>query len=146
MEKYILLSIRPNYIREMVSGVKKYEFRKKFPKISDMGISNKVFIYSSKPVMAIVGSFVVKKQYHSDFQTLMKDIDASKTYSERISNYLIDKESCHALEVSELIIYESHLTLSELRREFGSFTPGQSYRYLDPRIIDKIKDINDGIL
>ncbi|MGR5061201.1 hypothetical protein ACPV3O_23385 [Vibrio rotiferianus] len=146
MEKYILLSIRPHYIREMVEGVKRYEFRKKFPNISDMGVSNKVFIYSSKPVMAIVGSFVVKKQYHSDFKTLMKDINASKAYSERISDYLIDKKSCHALEVSELIIYENYLTLNELRHEFGSFTPGQSYRYLDPRIIDKIKDINNGIL
>lgn len=146
MEKYILLSIRPHYIREMVSGVKRYEFRKKFPKMSDGGVSKKVFIYSSKPVMAIVGSFVIKKQYHSDFQTLMKDIGASKDYSERISNYLIDKESCHALEVSELVIYENKLTLSELRHEFGSFTPGQSYRYLDSKIIDKLKDINDGIL
>ncbi len=145
MEKYILLSIRPRYVKEIISGDKAFEFRKKFPKLSDSNISSKIFIYCSKPVMAIIGSFVVKHHYHSDFNSLMNDIGATEKYKKRISEYLSDKSSCHALEISELNIYEKQLSLNELRVKFDGFSPGQSYRYLDPCIINRIEYINSGI-
>ena len=146
MEKYILLSIKPHYVREIISGDKVFEFRKKFPNLNDLNISSKIFIYCSKPVMAIVGSFIVKHHYHSDFTSLMNDISATEAYSNRISKYLIDKSSCHALEISGLVIYKNKITLKELRDEFNGFSPGQSYRYLDPSIIKKIKNINSGVI
>jgi len=142
MEKHILLSIKPRYVKEIISGDKVFEFRKKFPKLSDLNISSKIFIYCSKPVMAIIGSFVVKNHYHSDFDNLMNDIGATEKYSNRLSGYLSDKSSCHALEISELKIYEKKLSLNELREEFDGFAPGQSYRYLEPCIINRIKYIN----
>ncbi|MCF7494420.1 hypothetical protein L3V35_05075 [Vibrio sp. L5-1] len=145
MEKYILLSIRPHYVREIISGAKKFEFRKKFPSLYKSNVSSKVIIYCSKPVMAIVGSFVVKHHHHSDFSSLMYDIGATEEYSNRISKYLTDKKSCHALEISDLIIYEKELSLQNLRSEFEGFCPGQSYRYLDHGIIDKIKKLNSGV-
>lgn len=145
MEKYILLSIRPHYVKEIIAGDKVFEFRKKLPNLSNSNISSKIFIYCSKPVMAIVGSFVVKHHYHSDFTSLMNDIGATEEYENRISGYLSDKSSCHALEISELVIYEKSLSLKDLRDEFDGFGPGQSYRYLNHCIIEKIKGINSGI-
>ena len=76
----------------------------------------------------------------------MNDISATEAYSNRISKYLIDKSSCHALEISGLVIYKNKITLKELRDEFNGFSPGQSYRYLDPSIIKKIKNINSGVI
>ena len=96
--------------------------------------------------MSIIGSFIVKHQYHSDFDTLMNYISATKEYKDKISEYLIDKSSCHALEVSNLIIYEKGISLKELRENFNNFQSGQSYRYLSPLIINKIKEINSGII
>ena len=146
MEKYILLSIQPHYVKEMIVGNKQYEFRKKLPNLEKARISKKVFIYCSKPVMPIIGSFIVKYQYYSDFDTLMNDISTTKEYKNKISEYLIDKSSCHALEVSNLIIYKKGISLKELREKFNNFHPGQSYRYLSPLIINKIKEINSGII
>lgn len=145
MKEYILLSIRPHYVKEIVSGAKKFEFRKKFPNLHESNISSKIIIYCSKPVMAIVGSFVVKNHYHSDFSSLMSDIGATEEYSDRISKYLTDKLSCHALEISDVTIYKNELSLQYLRDEFDGFVPGQSYRYLDVGVIEEIKRLNSGV-
>lgn len=142
MKKDILLSIRPKIVDEIINGTKKFEFRKKFPDITDEAISNKVFIYCSKPIMKIIGSFIVKSYNHTDFDTLMMLVNASDTYKKRISNYFIDKESCHAMEISNLTIYEFPLSLDYLRKEFPGFCPGQSYRYLTPEIKERIRSLN----
>jgi len=138
MEQHILLSIRPKYIKEIKEGFKKYEFRKKFPKTGDSNISQTIVLYCSKPTMKIIGSFKVKKHFNSDFNLLMQSVNANKSYRERISNYFTDKTSCHALEISEFKIYENTLSLKYLRENYDGFGPGQSYRYLDKKIVDEI--------
>lgn len=51
----VILSIKPNYARAIMSGSKKVEFRKKiFKKPID-----KVFVYSSSPEKKIIGYFTI---------------------------------------------------------------------------------------
>ena len=145
MPKHILLSIQPKYVREIISGVKKFEFRKKFPDTSNNAISNRIIIYRSKPKMEIMGSFAIKRHLNSDFDSLMKKINADTAYIERISNYFPEKDSCHALEISDLKIYENPLSLNYLRKTYKGFCAGQSYRYLDPLILADIKKKNGEI-
>jgi len=145
MEKYILLSIKPRIVKEIVSGEKKFEFRKKFPDINGSKISHKIIIYCSKPTMQIIGSFVAKSYYHVDFESLMEKVNATEEYKLRIGGYLEDKSSCHAMEISDVKLYKSPLSLSYLRREFPGFCPGQSYRYLNPLIKDRIHSLNNEI-
>jgi hypothetical protein len=57
--------------------------------------------------MEIWGSFVVKNFYHSDFDILMQQVKANDDYRARISNYLIDKASCFAIEISQLKVYKN---------------------------------------
>jgi len=145
MTKHILLSIRPKYIREIEAGIKKFEFRKILPDTSRLDISKRVIIYCSKPRMAIIGSFLIKNHLKSDFNSLMKSINADTAYKKRISNYFTNKDSCHALEISEFKLYESPLSLSYLRKEHKDFCPGQSYRFLDDLIIKDIKNTNGNL-
>jgi len=145
MEKHILLSIQPRIVEEIKNGSKKYEFRKKFPDLSKDNISNTVIIYCSSPVMKIIGSFKVAQYLNHDFETLMIKVNATNEYKERISRYLQDKSSCHAMEISQLKIYEEPLSLSYLRNNFPGFFPGQSYRYLEDQILKEIKIQNGSI-
>jgi len=143
MKKTILLSIKPNIIREIISGEKKFEFRKQFPNLDSEDIGRKIIIYSSTPQMSIMGSFTVGRYLHSDFDTLMSDIDSTPEYKKRISKYFgKNQESCHALEITNLNIYETPLSLRYLREKFNNFFPGQSYRYLPDEIIEDIKSKN----
>lgn len=48
-----LLSIRPFYVKEILQGTKKYEYRKGIPKNK----VNRYYIYESSPVQRIVGCF-----------------------------------------------------------------------------------------
>ncbi len=51
----VLLSIKPQYVEEMIKGNKRYEFRKNIFKKE----AEHVFIYSSSPVKKIVGVFTI---------------------------------------------------------------------------------------
>ena len=52
----MILSIKPNYANAILDGSKLYEYRKVLPKNTDI---KKVYIYASKPIMAIVGEFTI---------------------------------------------------------------------------------------
>lgn len=145
MDKYILLSIQPKIVQEIIEGKKQFEFRKKLPDIENSGINKKVIIYSSSPTMKIIGSFVIGSHYHSDFDSLMKTINSTPEYTKRISKYFKEKISCHALEITDLNIYQTPLSLTYLRENFPGFFPGQSYRYLDENIIQNIIDKNESL-
>lgn len=145
MTKHILLSIQPRIVKEIIEGKKIYEFRKKFPNLNSSDINKKIIIYCSKPTMKIIGSFVVKSYHHSDFESLMRTISATKGYKKRISNYFTDKSSCHAMEISELNLYENTLSLDYLRKNFIGFCPGQSYRYLNDDILENILELNKSV-
>ncbi|MEG0618336.1 MAG: hypothetical protein RR557_03395 [Bacilli bacterium] len=47
MEKTVLMSIMTKYSNEIFDGTKKWEFRKKLPKLNDND-SIKIIVYSSK--------------------------------------------------------------------------------------------------
>jgi type I restriction enzyme S subunit len=51
----VLLSIKPQYVDEIVKGNKKYEFRKKIFKKKDE--VQEIYIYSTSPVKKIIGYF-----------------------------------------------------------------------------------------
>jgi len=55
----VLLSIKPTYVKEIIAGNKKYEFRKVIFKTPHK--IEKVFIYSSYPVKNIIGTFTIGK-------------------------------------------------------------------------------------
>jgi len=138
MQKNLLLSIQPRIVQEIVDGKKLFEFRKKLPRMDNSGISQTIVIYCSSPKMQIFGSFKIGRYFHENFEELMIKVNAAESYKERISRYFKDKSSCHAMEITELNIYDFPLGLTELREKFPGFVPGQSYRYLDDKISDLI--------
>jgi type I restriction enzyme S subunit len=145
MQKNLLLSIQPRIVKEIVDGKKLFEFRKKLPQMDNNRISQIVVIYCSSPKMQIFGSFKLGRYFHADFEQLMTEVNATESYQKRISKYFKDKSSCHAMEITELNIYDIPLGLAELREKFPGFVPGQSYRYLDEKIVNLIIELNGAL-
>ncbi|MFT6835727.1 MAG: putative transcriptional regulator [Francisellaceae bacterium] len=145
MQKHLLLSIQPRIVKEIVDGAKLFEFRKKLPYMNNSEISRTVVIYRSSPKMQIFGSFKIGRYFHEDFDLLMEKVNATESYKERISKYFKDKTSCHAMEITELNIYDVPISLADLRKEFPGFVPGQSYRYLDEKIANLIIELNGAL-
>jgi predicted transcriptional regulator len=64
----VLLSVKPKYANEIISGRKKYEFRKSIFKREDI---KKMYIYSSSPVKKIIAIWKVSIHREHSFVILV---------------------------------------------------------------------------
>jgi type I restriction enzyme S subunit len=124
----VLLSIKPKYTELIKSGLKKYEFRRKFSKKTG---GDKVFIYSTSPVKKIVGAF--------DASTIYEDLplkiwnlfgEHSGLSKAEFFQYFKNCRTAFAIEIRNLVIFPEPWDPSDY---FIEFNPPQSYRYFNPQ-------------
>jgi len=124
----IVLSIRPQYSRKILEKQKTVELRRKFTmRTSEQSV---VYIYSTSPVCALVGSATISEVVKLPLSTLWAQ------YSDRISvtraafdTYFFGLTEGFAIVFSDAKPLPRRLPLSELRQHFD-FSPPQSYRFL----------------
>ena len=122
----VLLSIKPEFVQEIFTGKKKYEYRKViFTRSVD-----KVVVYSTKPVGMIVGEFTVENILNDTPSTLWdqthKDSGITKDFFDQ---YFEGRTHGYALKISSPRLYEEPINPFEL---FKAFTAPQSFKYIDP--------------
>lgn len=127
-----LLSIKPEFVREIFQGQKRYEYRKKaFAKNV-----TKVIVYSTKPVGMIVGEFSVKdilKLHPSELWDKTRNYSGiSKQY---FNEYFNGRDEGYAIHIEKPTLYEHPINPHEV---FGSFTPPQSFMYVQEAFISKL--------
>ncbi|MEH7495877.1 ASCH domain-containing protein, partial [Neobacillus niacini] len=69
----IILSIHPNFVEKIISGEKRYEFRKVKTKLPP----DKIIIYSTSPISQVIGE--------ADVENIL--IDTPEKLWEKTSNY-----------------------------------------------------------
>jgi len=120
----VILSIKPQFVEEIIAGRKKYEFRKKGFKKQ----VRKVFLYASSPVCRFIGEFTLGQILEGP-----PDMIWSKTSShagithESFDKYNDKKKIAYALEIKDLKVYDRPIDPLDL---FTVFTPPQSFRYI----------------
>ena len=117
-----ILSIKPQFVEEIVAGRKKFEYRKSVFKQP----VEKVYIYSSAPVSKVVGEFqpvAVLSGTPAEVWTQTKQYAGVKKgfYDE----YFRGKTTAYAIVIQNLVMYEEALPLPK-----GVKAP-QSYLYID---------------
>jgi len=122
----VILSIKPKYVRSIIEGDKRYEFRKA---IFKNRLVNRVFIYSSAPVQRIVALFEIGTILE-DHPAVLWDtvreyagIDAREFFS-----YFAGKSRGYAIGISNLQEFDEPI---DPRAAIPGFVPPQSYCYLD---------------
>lgn len=127
----VLLSIKPEYVRKIFAGTKKYEYRKCiFTKHVD-----KVVVYATKPVGLIVGEFSVEEVLVEDPATLWKEThEASGVSKVFFDQYFEGRSRGYALKVSSPQLYDEPIDPFEL---FAPFIPPQSFKYIDTEAEEK---------
>lgn len=102
----VILSIKPKYVEKILSGEKRYEFRKRiFKKDVD-----RVFIYATSPIKKIVASFVpgeIVEDTPEDMWNRFGDI--SGTSKEDFFDYFKGKEKGFVIEIKELETFKEPL-------------------------------------
>lgn len=120
----ILLSINPNHVENILNGSKKYEFRKKACKRH----VDKILIYSTTPIMKIVGEAEVEDVLVDEPETIWKKTKAKAGIDKNFfDKYYRDRDQAVAYKLKNVIKYGKPKEL----KDFGVNSAPQSFQYID---------------
>lgn len=121
----VLLSIKPEYAYKILSGDKRYEFRKAVFKNKDV---RKIVIYATKPVGKVVGEFDIGEILQDSPESIWAK---TKSYSgiskDFFEEYFNGRERAFAISIKNPSTYEEPF---ELKRVVANGVAPQSFRYL----------------
>ncbi len=119
----ILLSIKPEYVKLILEGNKKYEFRKRLAQEA----VDSIVIYSSSPQMVIVGEVKVIQSFSMSPSALWEFTKKEAGISRaKFRRYFKDCKKAYAYKLGNVTIYENPKSLKDL----GLFQAPQSFIYL----------------
>lgn len=121
----VLLSIKPKYVKEILSGVKQYEFRKQIFKNESV---KTVYIYSTSPQKRIVARFRLGKivKEHPDY-LWEQYCDVSGISEREFFEYFSDRDTGYAIRIEELERFEEPI---DPHTVIDQFVAPQSFRYV----------------
>ncbi|MBC3962322.1 ASCH domain-containing protein [Pseudomonas simiae] len=132
----VLLSIKPEYANKILSGEKKFEFRKVSFTNSEI---KTVVIYATKPIGKVVGEFEVLKIYSDSPTNIWK---RTKRYAgidkKYFDSYYEGKSLAVAIAVGAVQEYENPKNLSDIGM---GISPPQSFCYIKANDCDKQREL-----
>ena len=119
----LLISIKPEYVHRILSGEKKYEFRRTIFK-RDV---EKIFIYSTSPEMKIVGYFEYDGVVEDTPINLWERFhDCSGIPEEDFFDYYKGKDTGYAIRIGKLHVFDESFDVKNLEK----FRAPQSFQYV----------------
>lgn len=126
MQKSILLSIKPRYVKSIIAGEKQFEFRKSIFRSSEI---EKVYIYASAPIKKIVGYFNLGDIIQGEpLEIWERCSDLGGISEEEFFRYYEGKTKAFSLCIDKLNIFDNAICPYST---FENFTPPQSFMYFD---------------
>ncbi|SCB53007.1 hypothetical protein [Rhizobium lusitanum] len=122
----VLLSINPEHVENIFSGLKTYEFRRKVFARKDV---KTVVVYCTMPIGKIVGEFDIDCIIEDKPSDLWKETEGGSGITKKFfDSYFEGREVAYALKIGEVRAYDTHVNPSDV---LDNFTPPQSYMYMD---------------
>ena len=123
----VLLSIKPEYVEAIISGTKRFEYRKSIFKQKDI---DSIVVYATKPFGKVVGEFFIEEILEDDPKTIW---DMTYSYAgvtkDFFLDYFKDREKGFAIKIKEFIEYEDPMDISEINSK--TKTAPQSFCYIE---------------
>lgn len=128
MRNTLVLSVRPVFADQILSGSKTVELRRVRPHVS---IGTQVLIYSSSPTKALVATACVRGVDVGTVEAQWPLVCEAAGISERdYLAYFQGRESAVAIWLAQVRPLATRLELAELRRRWPWFRPPQSYCFV----------------
>lgn len=122
----ILLSIKPNYVEEIVCGTKLYEFRRTLYRRRDV---KTIVVYSSSPVCRVVGEIEVEDVLCDRPDRLWcKTRQAAGISKDKYKEYFEGKDLGYAIKIKAYHPYSEPIKLHDV---YPGVTPPQSFCYIE---------------
>lgn len=120
----ILMSIKPKYVDEILSGKKKYEYRKIKAKRPNI---DKIIIYCTAPVMRVVAEVEVLEIIENNPEIVWEKTKSHAGISKKkYDEYFENKDIAFAYKLGNIIKYDQPRELKEIG---VNYTP-QSFIYI----------------
>lgn len=121
----VILSIKPEYAKAIMSGKKRVEFRRKIFKRP----VNKVYVYSSSPIKKIVGFFIIDSIIEDSPLSLWTQFKEVGGINEKdFFNYFNEVEKGFSILIKEYKKFARGVNPADF---FENFCAPQSYIYLE---------------
>ena len=117
----ILMPINPEYVDEILSGNKKYEYRKVKAKKDKV---NKIVIYATYPIMKVVVEGIIEASPEKLWEQTKEYSGITKDF---YSKYYKNKENAIAYKLGNIKVYDKPKKLCDI----GINYVPQSFIYLD---------------
>jgi len=122
----VLLSIKPKYVRSILEGEKRYEFRKAIFRNRSV---HRVFIYSSAPVKRIVALFEISRIIEDHPSALWDQTrDHAGINDAEFFSYFAGRSRGYAIGIMNVKKFDTPIDPKE---DIPGFVPPQSYCYVD---------------
>jgi predicted transcriptional regulator len=110
-QKALLIAIRKPYSQLILLGQKKYELRKRPPRIE----CEYAFIYETLPTKAVIGYFRISKVIQGSAEKVWNIVTTKSCVEEvQFFEYYKNKSNAVAFEIEETKRFESPISLAEL--------------------------------
>lgn len=121
----VLLSIKPEYVEQIMNGNKKFEYRKRIFKKE----VESVIIYSTMPVGKIVGEFTIEKIINDSPEKIWNQTcNYSGVSEDFFMDYFSKHEEGFAIQIKDFLEYKEPISPKEV---FSNFVAPQSYMYVE---------------
>lgn len=121
----VLLSIKPEFVKEIFNGTKKFEYRKSIFKNKDV---KTIVIYATMPIGKIVGEFEIDYILQKHPTQLWEETkDFSGVSKEFYYQYFDGRENGYAIAIKKLKEYKKAICP---HRKYDNFYAPQSFKYL----------------
>lgn len=122
----VIISIRPTFCKLIFGGQKRYEYRKRVFKHSDVDM---VYIYASKPISKIVGYFTIKRIIDDTPSNVWNMThEHGGITKKQFFDYFKGHSVAHAIEIHEVVELDIPINPKEV---IQGFTAPQNYCYVD---------------
>lgn len=138
LHRDVVLSVKPQYTRLIMSGDKTVELRRRFPLSAPRGTI--AYIYSTSPERAMVGSAEIADVRKLDVEDIWRYYKTVACISRQdFEGYFEGLHQGYALEFNNVRAFETPVPLEYLRKRFG-FEPPQSFLYAKQDLRRALKD------
>lgn len=114
-EKEVILSIRPEYVKKIFSGEKKFEIRRKIWQDSTV---NLIYIYCTYPVQKMVGYFNVAYICEAPILELWKVVKNECSLNKKdFLNYFNSQEFGYAIKIKNPVEFSEPIDLKLISKK-----------------------------
>lgn len=113
MSNYIL-SVKPKFVDKILTGEKKFEYRRVVPK--DIKMGDVVYIYSTTPVKKVIGYFVISMVIKENKESLWRKTELGAGIDKKhFDEYFKGKQDAYAYIIpkSRLNVFDKPIELKE---------------------------------